>query len=84
MEDYASDMDAKSLSLLIDNLPSGYKTVFNLYAVEGYKHGEISEMLGITEGTSRSQYAKAKKALIIMVNKKYGENSFLWSTKESK
>jgi RNA polymerase sigma-70 factor (ECF subfamily) len=83
-EDFASDMDAKSLSLLIDKLPSGYKTIFNLYAVEGYKHREISEMLGITEGTSRSQYSKAKKALIIMVNKKYGENSFLWSIKDSK
>jgi hypothetical protein len=41
-------------------------------------------MLGITEGTSRSQYSKAKKSLMVMVNKKYGENSFLWSTKDSK
>jgi RNA polymerase sigma-70 factor (ECF subfamily) len=84
VEEDKSDIDAKSISLLIDKLPAGYKTVFNLYAVEGYKHKDISKMIGITEGTSRSQYAKAKKALIIMVNKKYGENSFLWSIKDSK
>ena len=84
VEEEQPDIDAKSISLLIDKLPEGYKTVFNLCAVEGYKHKEIAKMLGITEGTSRSQYAKAKKALIIMVNKKYGENSFLWSIKDSK
>lgn len=48
---------------VIQMIPVGYRTVFNLYEVEGYKHHEISEMLGITVGTSKSQLFKAKKML---------------------
>lgn len=48
---------------LIDALPEGYKMVFVLYAVEGYKHHEIGEMLNISEGTSKSQLFKARKML---------------------
>lgn len=48
---------------LIDKLPEGYKMVFVLYAVEGYKHQEIAEMLNISEGTSKSQLSKARKML---------------------
>lgn len=48
---------------LIDTLPLGYKTVFNLYVIEGYKHHEIAEMLDIGESTSRSQLLKARKVL---------------------
>lgn len=48
---------------LIDALPQGYKMVFILYAVEGYKHHEIAKMLEITEGTSKSQLFKARKIL---------------------
>ena len=48
---------------LIDDLPEGYKMVFVLYAVEGYKHHEIAEMLNISEGTSKSQLSKARKVL---------------------
>ncbi|MDX2285757.1 MAG: sigma-70 family RNA polymerase sigma factor [Bacteroidia bacterium] len=48
---------------LIRELPPGYRTVFNLYAVEGYSHQEISEMLNISVGTSKSQLARAKKVL---------------------
>lgn len=47
----------------IDNLPNGYKMVFNLYVIEGYKHQEIAKMLGIQEGTSKSQLAQARKML---------------------
>lgn len=47
----------------IDQLPSGYRLVFNLYAIEGYKHHEIAEMLSISESTSKSQLFKAKKML---------------------
>jgi len=47
----------------IDELPYGYKTVFNLFAIEGYKHKEIAEMLGIDINTSKSQYSRAKKML---------------------
>jgi len=48
---------------LIDQLPTGYKMVFNLYAIEGYKHSEIAKKLGISEGTSKSQLSKARKWL---------------------
>lgn len=48
---------------LIDQLPKGYKMVFNLYAIEGYKHSEISKELGISESTSKSQLFKARKLL---------------------
>jgi len=48
---------------MIDALPEGCKMVFVLYAVEGYKHHEISEMLGINEGTSKSQLSYARRIL---------------------
>ena len=48
---------------VISTLPEGYKMVFNLYAIEGYKHKEISGILGISENTSKSQLSKARKYL---------------------
>lgn len=48
---------------MIGELPDGSKTIFNLYAIEGYKHAEIAEMLDISEGTSKSQYARARALL---------------------
>lgn len=68
--DYISEsLDAKDLLKLIQTLPSGFRTVFNLFAIEGYSHKEIGEMLGISEGTSKSQYSRARtylqKCLII-------------------
>ena len=53
----------------IKTLPTGYQTVFNLYAIEGYGHKEIAEQLGISEGTSKSQYHGAKKHLQKMIQK---------------
>ena len=53
-------MSAGELFQLILGLPTGYRTVFNLVAVEGYSHKEMAQMLGITEGTSRSQLNKAR------------------------
>lgn len=58
-----SEFDVERIQLLIDALPEGYKVVFVLYAVEGYKHKEISEMLQISESTSKSQLHKARKIL---------------------
>lgn len=60
---------AKELAELIRQLPTGFQTIFNLYAVEGYKHKEIAAMLGISEGTSRSQYARARMILIEWIEK---------------
>ncbi len=56
-------INTKELMDIIKLLPQGYRTVFNMYAVEGFSHKEIAGMLGITEGTSRSQYLRAKKAI---------------------
>ena len=56
-------LEAKQIMQLIERLPVGYSTVFNLFVVEGYTHKEIAEMMGIDEGTSRSQLAKARKSL---------------------
>jgi RNA polymerase sigma factor (sigma-70 family) len=53
----------ESYLALINQLPIGYKTIFNLYAIEGYSHKEIGLMLKITESTSRSQLTKARKLL---------------------
>lgn len=54
---------AKDILKLIRNLPDGYRTVFNLYVIEGYKHKDIAELLSISENTSRSQLLKARKHL---------------------
>ena len=54
---------------MVRQLPSGYQVVFNLYAIEGYNHKEISAMLGISEGTSKSQYSRAKAAMQQLVLK---------------
>ena len=56
-------MSFNEILKLIDRLPKGYKTVFNLYVFEGYSHKEIGEMIGITESASRSQLTKAKVKL---------------------
>lgn len=58
-----SHITEKELLVLINNLPDGYRLVFNLYVVEGYQHEEIATMLGIQPGTSRSQLVKARTML---------------------
>ncbi|MDX2047330.1 MAG: RNA polymerase sigma factor [Chitinophagaceae bacterium] len=64
---------AKDLTKLIQELAPGYRAVFNLYVVEGYTHREIGEMMGITEGTSKSQLARAKAMLQNMLTNKKQE-----------
>ena len=65
--DYATlsleNTSVNDIQKLIDGLPDGYKMVFNLFAIEGYKHSEIAEELGITVSTSKSQLFKARKWL---------------------
>ncbi len=53
----------QDILMMLHQLPSGYRTVINLYAIEGYSHKEIGEKLGIAEGTSRSQYSRGKEML---------------------
>jgi len=55
--------DREALWALLRQLPEGYRTVFNLYALEGYSHAEIAEQLGISEATSKSQLSRARQWL---------------------
>jgi len=55
---------------ILDELPAGYRTVFNLYVFEDYKHREIAEMLGISINTSKSQLILAKKRVLELLKKK--------------
>ena len=63
------NMSYKELLKIISELPSGYRTVFNMYAIEGFSHKEISEALGISEATSRSQYLRARAILQSKIKK---------------
>ncbi len=74
-ETVPSVIQAKQVVECIRMLPIGYRTVLNLYAIEGYSHREIAGMLGIEESTSRSQYTRAKAMLEdILVRKKILQN----------
>jgi RNA polymerase sigma factor (sigma-70 family) len=67
-------MDAEDLMKLLAQLPDGCRTVFNLYVIEGYAHKEIADMLGITEGTSKSQLNFSRKKLQELVHKFYDQS----------
>ncbi len=62
-EDALSILSTKDLLVIIQGLPAGRRTVFNLYVIEGYDHKEIGGMLGISEGTSKSQLHRAKASI---------------------
>ena len=82
---YVSDsvieyLTANKILEVIADLPIGYRTVFNLYEIEGYSHLEIAEMLGISLGTSKSQLSKAKGLLqkkIIELDPAYGKRKLV-------
>lgn len=67
-------LEADEIQRLIDELPDGYKTVFVLYVVEGYKHREIAELLQISENTSKTQLFKARKMLQSKLNNQNNMN----------
>jgi RNA polymerase sigma factor (sigma-70 family) len=69
----ADDFEEKDLLETIEMLPAGYRTVFLLHVVEGYSHKEIALQLGIVEGTSRSQFFKARSLLQQKLKKDYGK-----------
>ena len=63
---YAADdcgYNVQKINEAVRNLPEGYRVVFSLYMFEGYDHGEIADILGISEATSKSQYSRAKRKL---------------------
>ncbi|MEM7551372.1 MAG: sigma-70 family RNA polymerase sigma factor [Bacteroidota bacterium] len=68
-----SAMQEEDIYNLISELPTGYRTVFNLYVVEGYSHKEIAEKLEISENTSRTQLKKARNSLAEMIQKEGGK-----------
>ena len=72
-----TELEVEEIQKLIDALPDGYKTVFVLYAVEGYKHSEIAELLQVSESTSKTQLFKARKMLQQRISK---ENKLSYGT----
>jgi RNA polymerase sigma-70 factor (ECF subfamily) len=68
--DAVSDLSAKELLALVQKLPAAYRLVFNLHVFEGYKHREIAEALGISEGTSKSNLSDARAFLQKVMNAK--------------
>jgi RNA polymerase sigma-70 factor (ECF subfamily) len=62
-DDMVSALSAKEILQFVHHLPDGYRNIFNLYVFEGYTHKEIGELLGIAEGTSKSQFARARATL---------------------
>ena len=68
-EDIESNIRSRELLQHVMSLPPGYKAVFNLYVFEGYKHREIAEILGISEGTSKSNLSDARDYLQKQLNK---------------
>jgi len=62
--DYSGiDMDVQRIYRAMGKLPDGYRVIFSLYALEGYDHGEISQIMNISESTSKSQYLRAKQKI---------------------
>lgn len=66
------DLAAREIIALMDRLPDGYRTVFNLYVIEGYKHREIAEKLGISINTSKSQLILAKRKMAKLIGERTG------------
>ena len=63
-------LDVERVYQILATMPDGYRTVFNLYAIEGYSHSEIAELLNISRNTSKSQLLKARKFIIRELNQK--------------
>jgi len=70
-----TDLETDDLLKMVNKLPDGYRVVFNLYAMEGFSHQEIAEKLGISEGTSKSQLARARQHLVRQL-KRLGEDEY--------
>ncbi len=68
-----SGLSAEDILKLVQQLPQSYRLAFNLYAIEGYSHPEISELIGISEGTSKSNLFKARKRLVEMLESQHDD-----------
>ncbi len=76
-EDISPQIEAKELMALVHELTPQYRMVFNLYAIEGYRHREIASLLGISVGTSKSNLSRARAILQEKVLARYGTK--IWS-----
>ena len=79
-----SQFTVDDIQFLIDQLPDGYKMIFNLYAIEGFKHKEIAAMLKINEGTSKSQLSHARKILQEQISKLKNHDVAMQSNEKNK
>lgn len=80
-EDPEVILHTKELAELIRQLPTGYQTIFNLHAIEGFSHVEIGSKLGISENTSRSQYMRARQLLISWITNTSGNKNKMYAKK---
>ncbi|RMG23743.1 MAG: RNA polymerase sigma factor [Bacteroidetes bacterium] len=69
IHDVVSDLSAEEILAMVQKLSPAYRTVFNLYVIDGYSHKEVGKLLGISEGTSKSNLAKARAKLQQMILK---------------
>ncbi len=74
--DHSDLLDVEEVQQVLDMMPKGYRTVFNLFAIEGYSHKEIGEMLHINENTSKSQLSKARNYMVQKLKKKYSHEQY--------
>jgi RNA polymerase sigma-70 factor (ECF subfamily) len=72
IDSIVGQLEANDIIKLVNGLPKKAQQVLKLYAIEGYKHKEIAQLLGITEGTSKSQFSRAKKMLQTAINTLHG------------
>lgn len=63
------DLNAEELMAILQKIPTGYRVVFNMFAIEGYSHKEIADELGVSESTSKTQFLRAKAFLIKVLQK---------------
>jgi len=63
------DINAEELMNILQKIPTGYRVVFNMFAIEGYSHKEIADQLGVSESTSKTQFLRAKAFLIKVLQK---------------
>ncbi len=73
-EEEENELTNQKLTELIDKMPTGYRTVFNMYVVEDYSHKEIAEQLEITESTSKTQYRKAKAYMRNLIEEEFNKS----------
>lgn len=73
-EEEESELTEDKLMSLVEKMPTGYRTVFNMYVVEDYSHKEIADQLGIAESTSKTQYRKAKAYMRNLINEEFNKS----------